>query len=75
MIPYFVWTHDIYLALYVSIGLTSFVLLAFGFVKAKLTGTNHKDALFGAAQTLLIGGVAAGVAYGVVRGINSAQIL
>ena len=75
MIPYFIFMHRINTALYTSIGVTAAVLIAFGFTKAKLTGTSTKDAWFGAAQTLLIGGVAAGVSYGVVRGVNGATSL
>ena len=75
LIPYFIFTKHISYALYTSIGLTGFVLLAFGFVKAKLTGTGLKDAAFGAVQTLIIGGVAAGAAYGIVRAVNSSQTL
>ena len=75
MIPYFIFHHNIDRALWFSVGLTGMVLLAFGFVKAKLTGTGHKDAVVGALQTLLVGGVAAGVAYGIVRLVNSAGLL
>ena len=75
MVPYFIFTNNINKALYTSIGLTVFVLLGFGFVKAKLTGTGNKDAVFGALQTLLVGGVAAGAAYGIVLAVNSAHFL
>ena len=74
MIPYFIWVHNIDLALYVSVGLTACILLIFGYVKAILTNTGHKDAAWSALQTLCVGGLAAGVAYGVVRGINSADV-
>ena len=75
MIPYFIFTKDVNNALFTSIGITAVVLLAFGFTKAKLCGTGLKDAVIGALQTLLIGGVAAGVAYGVVRAVNGATVL
>ena len=74
MIPYFA-IRQVTLALFVSIGITAVILLAFGFVKAKLTGTGHKDAIWSAAQTLLIGAVAAGVAYGIVRAVDSTKAL
>ena len=73
MIPYFIFAHNINRALYASIGITAIVLLMFGFTKAKLSGTGLKDALIGAVQTLLLGGIAAGVAYGVVRAVNSSE--
>jgi len=75
LLPYFIYTNDIHDALFVSIGLTGAVLLAFGFVKAKLTGTGLKDAFSGAVQTLIIGGAAAGAAYGIVRAVNSTESL
>ena len=74
MIPYFA-IRQVTHALFASIGITGVILLAFGFVKAKLTGTGHKDAFWSAAQTLLIGAVAAGVAYGIVRAVNSTEAL
>ena len=75
MIPYFIFVHDINKALYTSIGVTAAVLIGFGLPKAKLTGTGWKDAWIGAVQTLLLGGLAAGVAYGVVRGVDGATVL
>ena len=73
MIPYFIFTKHVNNALFTSIGITAVILLIFGYTKAKLTGTGQKDALFGALQTLMIGAVAAGTAYGIVRGLNNAQ--
>lgn len=75
MIPYFIFTKDVNKALYVSIAITGVVLILFGFTKSKLSGTNTKDALLGSVQTLCLGGIAAAVAYGVVRGVNSASSL
>lgn len=75
LIPYFIFPNNVHNALFLSIGLTGLVLLAFGFVKAKLTGTGNKDAIFGAVQTLAVGGLAAGAAYGIVRAVNSSSAL
>lgn len=75
MIPYFIFLKDVNRALWASIGITGFVLLAFGFIKSKLSGTGLKDALYGSVQTFLIGGIAAGTAYGVVRAVNGSNIL
>src|ERR1700674_1946103 len=47
-----------------SIGVTLLALLAFGAVKARFTGV---PMVRGAVQTVVVGGVAAGVAYGLAR--------
>ncbi len=69
--PYFIFTENIYHGLYVSIGVTAVVLVAFGFMKSKLAGTGTKDAFIGSLQTLILGSIAAAVAYGVVEAVNS----
>jgi VIT1/CCC1 family predicted Fe2+/Mn2+ transporter len=51
-------------ALYVSAAVTLLSLLIFGYVKAKITGT---DAIRSAGQTILVGGLAAGAAFGIAR--------
>jgi VIT1/CCC1 family predicted Fe2+/Mn2+ transporter len=51
-------------ALYVSIGVTLLALFLFGYIKGRVTGLN---ALRSGLQTVLIGGVAAGVAFGIAR--------
>ncbi|KAK3710683.1 Protein ccc1 [Vermiconidia calcicola] len=71
LIPYFILVDDVTRALFVSIPITGVVLLAFGYTKAKLTGTGFKDAAISALQTLALGGLAAGTAYGVVEAVNS----
>ena len=70
MIPYFAFQHNVNHALFTSIGITAVVLVAFGYVKALVTGTSHRDAAWSALQTLTIGALAAGVSYGIVRGVN-----
>lgn len=70
MIPYFIMgsvTH----ALFVSIGVTVVILLIFGFVKNYVTVKTKRSGLYGAAQTLLVGVLAAGTSYGIVRAVNS----
>lgn len=74
MIPYFAMRNVTH-ALFVSIGITVVILLAFGYGKAHLTGTTRMDAVSSALQTLLVGVIAAGVSYGIVRGVNSAPSL
>ncbi|KAI9892840.1 MAG: hypothetical protein M1814_000999 [Vezdaea aestivalis] len=69
MIPYFA-VKNVTTALFVSIGITAFVLLVFGYTKTRLTVSSHKAAFWGALQTLMIGAVAAGASYGIVRAID-----
>ncbi|ORZ14184.1 Ccc1 family [Absidia repens] len=63
LIPY-VLMEDATLALWVSVAVTLFTLLVFGYVKSRLV--NPKGAIWGAIQTLLIGALAAGASYGIV---------
>jgi VIT1/CCC1 family predicted Fe2+/Mn2+ transporter len=73
LLPY-IFMRDVTHALFVSAGITGFVLIIFGIVKAYYTGSEigwygyTKGAIF----TLAIGGAAAGSAYGISRGIESA---
>lgn len=69
MIPYFAY-KNVWHALYTSIGVSVVILLIFGYVKAIVTGTRHRAALLSALQTLIVGALAAGTAYGIVRGVN-----
>ena len=69
MIPYFAF-HNINHALFTSIAITAVILVVFGFVKAVLTGCTRKDAIISSLQTLMIGIIAAGTSYGIVRGVN-----
>jgi len=70
MIPYFA-VERVNTALFISIGVTAVILLVFGYVKAILIGTNRREALNGAAETLLVGALAAGVSYGIVKAVDS----
>ncbi|KAK5109401.1 hypothetical protein LTR62_007067 [Meristemomyces frigidus] len=69
MIPYFAF-HNVNHALFTSIGITVLILLVFGYVKAILTGCRRWDSVVSALQTLVVGVVAAGVSYGIVRAVN-----
>ena len=69
MIPYFAY-HDVLHALYTSIGISVVILLVFGYIKAIVTGTRKGEACMSALQTLVVGAIAAGTAYGIVRGVN-----
>jgi len=70
MIPYFAF-RIVDHALFTSIGITVVILVGFGYVKALVTGTSHRDAGWSAVQTLVVGAVAAGMSYGIVRAVNS----
>jgi vacuolar iron transporter family protein len=70
MIPYFAMT-DVTHALFVSIGITVVILLAFGFIKNYVTIKTKRAGFYGAVQTLIVGVLAAGTSYGIVRGLDS----
>ncbi|KAK4964296.1 hypothetical protein LTR28_003862 [Elasticomyces elasticus] len=72
MIPYFAF-QNVNHALFTSIGITVLILIVFGYFKAIITGTTRRDAIISAGQTLLVGVVAAGASYGIVRGVDSVQ--
>lgn len=59
--------NEAHQALFWSVGLTLIALFAFGYVKGTFTGTNP---LKSALQTTLIGGLAAGAAFGIARAIG-----
>jgi len=71
LIPYFFipQAHD---ALVYSSVITGIVLLIFGAVKARITGAARKpaDYVWGAASTLMVGGLAAAAAFGIVRSLE-----
>ena len=73
MIPYFAITN-VTNALFVSIALTFVVLLAFGFVKNYVTIKTKRAGFYGAVQTVIVGALAAGTSYGIVRGINQSKV-
>jgi vacuolar iron transporter family protein len=73
MIPYFAIRHAT-TALFVSIGITAFVLIVFGYLKCKHAGCTAKQSVFGAVQTLCVGAVAAAASYGIVRAVNQSHI-
>lgn len=75
MLPYFFVgkhnaLHSVLDGLYISVGITVVLLLAFGYVKAMVTGCGRRAAIFSSLQTLLVGLVASGVSFGIVWGLN-----
>ena len=73
MIPYFA-IHNANHALFVSIGITISILVAFGYIKSYVTLTSRRACLLGALQTLAVGVLAAGTSYGIVRAVNSSGL-
>ena len=70
MIPYFAMKNVTH-ALFISIGITVVILLAFGFIKNYATIRTRRAGVYGAVQTLFIGVLAAATSYGIVRAIDS----
>lgn len=70
MIPYFC-VSDVLTGLFASIVITFFLLIAFGYVKAAVTGCGREAAIRSAWQTLLVGAVASGCSFGIVYGLNN----
>ena len=73
MIPYFA-INNVTHALFASIAITFVVLVAFGFVKNYVTIKTKRAGFYGAVQTVIVGALAAGTSYGIVRGINHSKI-
>ncbi|KAG2174388.1 hypothetical protein INT43_004411 [Umbelopsis isabellina] len=70
LLPYF-FLNNAYNALYISIGVTLTTLLVFGYIKSILV--SPKTAFKGAIQTLIIGAVAAGASFGIVKALPSGE--
>lgn len=76
LIPYFiVKQHEVYTALYWSIGVMGIALFAFGWTKTGVVigwrgRANVLAALRGALEMTMIGGVAAGASVGLVRALH-----
>jgi VIT1/CCC1 family predicted Fe2+/Mn2+ transporter len=73
MIPYFA-IHNVLHALFVSIGITVVTLFSFGFIKNFVVIKTKRAGLYGAAQTLVVGTIAAATSYGIVYGIDHSNI-
>lgn len=58
-------------ALYYSIGFTATVLFAFGWLKSSFLVKSKVSAFYSALQTLMIGMIAAGTAFGLVKLLDS----
>ncbi|KAL8732756.1 MAG: hypothetical protein Q9166_002537 [cf. Caloplaca sp. 2 TL-2023] len=78
LIPYFcVGKHEVFLALYISIGVMCVTLFLFGYFKTVLLAEQDCDkstwkAVKGGLWMMALGGASAAVAVGVVHGINMA---
>lgn len=69
MVPYFLLA-EVRDALLASVVVTVVILLVFGYVKNYVAIRNHGAGLRGAAQTLVIGVLAAGTSYVIVKGLD-----
>lgn len=74
LLPYF-FIQEVFRALIYSCVLTGTVLLIFGVVKARVTGAATAEGgirsyIWGAFSTLMVGGAAAGAAYGIVAALE-----
>lgn len=69
MIPYFIMS-SVRDALAVSIAVTVAILLVFGYVKNYIAIRNHRAGVWGALQTLVIGVLAAGTSYIIVKALD-----
>ncbi|RDB28272.1 Vacuolar iron transporter 1 [Hypsizygus marmoreus] len=74
MIPYF-FIPRAHVALIYSCVITGIVLLVFGAVKAHVTGAgvDTHGYVWGAVSTLLVGGIAAGAAFGLVKALEGSE--
>lgn len=70
MIPYFLMARvgDAFL---VSIAVTAVILVVFGYVKNYVAIRNHRAGVWGAIQTLIIGVLAAGTSYTIVKMLDA----
>ncbi|OAQ62645.1 protein CCC1 [Pochonia chlamydosporia 170] len=69
MVPYFVMA-SVREALMVSVAVTVVVLLVFGYGKNWVAMGEHRAGVWGAVQTLVIGVLAAGTSYLIVKGLD-----
>ncbi|KAG6843211.1 hypothetical protein H0H93_001848 [Arthromyces matolae] len=71
LLPYF-FIEKAHVALIYSSIVTGIVLLIFGAVKAHITGAGvgASTYVWGAVSTLLVGGIAAGAAFGIVKALE-----
>jgi len=79
LIPYFcIGDEQVYLGLYISIGVMVVALFTFGYVKEGVVigfggGKNIRMCCFSGVQMVIVGSVAAGAAMGLVRLFNRGE--
>jgi predicted membrane protein (TIGR00267 family) len=71
MLPYF-FMRRAEQALLVSVVITVVILLVFGFLKNWVAIRTRKAGVWGAVQTLIVGALAAGTSYAIVRALDNA---
>jgi len=72
MLPYF-FMERTEQALLVSVVITVVILLAFGFLKNWVAIRTRKAGVWGAVQTLIVGALAAGTSYAIVRALDKSS--
>ncbi|RDA86221.1 hypothetical protein CP532_3493 [Ophiocordyceps camponoti-leonardi (nom. inval.)] len=72
MVPYF-FASRVRDALLLSIAVTVVTLLLFGYVKDFFVVRSHRAGCWGAVQTLVVGVLAAGISYGIVRALDASR--
>jgi VIT1/CCC1 family predicted Fe2+/Mn2+ transporter len=70
MLPYF-FLNRADQALLVSVAITVVILIVFGFLKNWVAIRTRKAGFWGAMQTLIVGALAAGTSYAIVRVLDS----
>ncbi|KAK3995857.1 vacuolar iron transporter Ccc1 [Cladorrhinum sp. PSN332] len=75
LIPYFC-VKELMRALYTSVGVMAVALFVFGYVKTGLVvgNWNKRKCVWGGVQMILVGGMAAGAAMGLVKGLSGAGV-
>ncbi|AEO58501.1 hypothetical protein MYCTH_2305861 [Thermothelomyces thermophilus ATCC 42464] len=73
MLPYFFLSRTDR-ALLVSVAITVVILLIFGFLKNWLAIRTRKAGLWGSVQTLIVGALAAGTSYAIVRALDHGNV-
>ncbi|KAL2141173.1 hypothetical protein VTI28DRAFT_2719 [Corynascus sepedonium] len=73
MLPYF-FLRRTDRALLVSVAITVVILLIFGFLKNWLAIRTRKAGFWGSVQTLIVGALAAGTSYAIVRALDNGSL-
>jgi VIT1/CCC1 family predicted Fe2+/Mn2+ transporter len=67
MVPYMILSLSTKMAFQYSIGIGAFALLAFGFLKGRLSNLNTRGCFISSVQMFMVGAFATGASYGMIR--------